>query len=425
MSSNTSSIPVQQENSSEDSSQIDITEHAETTGTGSTSTSFVKRKEFWESKSLDNIYDLWTSKQKGLCLGIIANKVFKTLKENNFYDGPPKLCHLKKDIHEQKENFLKLCDGGKEIVYNILASNEIPAVLMTRDTELIVHNVKALGKSTQIGNKIYDNNVLARIIHLAEAGNDNVSVLEDIFSSMTNIPRAGRRAVLDDPQERSNVKWNLLAEEYINNPEWTPVNEFEDQRLNNIDPRLPPHELYTGQALRTVFSGLKTHFTILSNNYHKSGQLVEGDGEGDDDFYENFAKTRGGIIFLYMHKLWGKFPPKYCTRDLEVQQKCDIGTSPELTKTSSSSVNNQNKRQKLPLEETPESFTSAAEENYFKQLQHKVEDEQEEIKLKTAKAKIDLMKSAYDTPMFDDAFDATERSAMIQSYKDKVKEAFS
>ena len=35
------------------------------------------------------------------------------------------------------------------------------------------------------------------------------------------------------------------------------------------------------------------------------------------------------------------------------------------------------------------------------------------------------MKSAYDTPMFDDAFDATERSAMIQSYKDKVKEAFS
>ena len=62
--------------------------------------------------------------------------------------------------------------------------------------------------------------------------------------------------------------------------------------------------------------------------------------------YENFAKTRGGIIFLYMHKLWGKFPPKYCTRDLEVQQKCDIGTSPELTKTSSSSVNNQNKRQK-------------------------------------------------------------------------------
>lgn len=166
-------------------------------------------------------------------------------------------------------------------------------------------------------------NVQARIVHLA-TDETAQPILVQNFSSNSLLPKESRRQQLDDKAQRAPVLWKTLAADFINSADWTPVNEQEDSRLlDTIDPRKPPSKEMTSEELRTVFGKLRTNYSKCHANYHASGKGIEGDGDGDDDFFENF--THGSLIFLYMHKLFSGMPPSFMSRDMPVSVQTDIG----------------------------------------------------------------------------------------------------
>jgi hypothetical protein len=52
-------------------------------------------------------------------------------------------------------------------------------------------------------------------------------------------------------------------------------------------------------------------------------QEGEDHGEGDDDMFENYC--RGDKLILFIHLAYGRQPPRFCMRDLELTQQCDVG----------------------------------------------------------------------------------------------------
>ena len=126
---------------------------------------------------------------------------------------------------------------------------------------------------------------------------------------------------MDDKSTRAAAQWQHLCTEFFNNESWVPENPFDDTRLRDINPSKPPNEPYQPEQLRKLFSKMRSCYSLFNDNYHASGQLEEGDGDGDDDFFDNFA--RGDTAFLYAHKLFKGCAPKFCTRD--VNQKSDVG----------------------------------------------------------------------------------------------------
>ncbi|KAJ1437282.1 hypothetical protein B484DRAFT_392819 [Ochromonadaceae sp. CCMP2298] len=133
-------------------------------------------------------------------------------------------------------------------------------------------------------------NIRARASHLADDP-ASTNILELIFGGVT---KKARREMLDDKSTRNKDLWKL----------------------------------------RALFSALRTQYTIFNSKYYLSGQIEEGNGAGDDDFCDNFA--RGDIVYMYMHILYAGQPPRFCIRDLYVGQKRDCqpsnGTSPLGTK---------------------------------------------------------------------------------------------
>jgi len=68
---------------------------------------------------------------------------------------------------------------------------------------------------------------------------------------------------------------------------------------------------------------MRSLYSTFTDRYHRSGQIMEGDGDGADEFFEKFA--RGDTVYLYAHLLFDGRAPSFCTRD--VSNPCDIGIS--------------------------------------------------------------------------------------------------
>mmetsp|Transcript_11848 Transcript_11848/g.29909 ORF Transcript_11848/g.29909 Transcript_11848/m.29909 type:complete len:166 (-) Transcript_11848:112-609(-) len=60
---------------------------------------------------------------------------------------------------------------------------------------------------------------------------------------------------------------------------------------------------------------------MYNKNYHASGNLEDGNGDGADIFFADF--THSDVGYLYAFLLLGDRPPKFCTRD--VTQPSDVG----------------------------------------------------------------------------------------------------
>ena len=129
-------------------------------------------------------------------------------------------------------------------------------------------------------------NLKARAQHMALEP-DCIPILESIYGGP---PKGARRATLDDKTSRVPEAWKLLCDKWFNNLDWKPQNPQFDNRLNGINPVDPPVEPFSPEKLRALFSSMRTQFSVFTNNYHKSGFIEEGDGEGDDDFFDNFVR---------------------------------------------------------------------------------------------------------------------------------------
>ncbi|KAJ1426018.1 hypothetical protein B484DRAFT_464354, partial [Ochromonadaceae sp. CCMP2298] len=136
-------------------------------------------------------------------------------------------------------------------------------------------------------------NLRARAAHLADE-TASTSILELIFGGVT---KKARRETLDDKSTRNKDLWKLLCDDFFNSPNWMPENEQTDTKVSTINPRAAPLEPYAPEKLRALFSALRTQYTIFNSRYHLSGQIEEGNGAGDDDFFDNFV--RGDIVYMY------------------------------------------------------------------------------------------------------------------------------
>ena len=141
-------------------------------------------------------------------------------------------------------------------------------------------------------------NLKARAFHLADDP-EAQRVLESIFGG---VKKAARRSEFDDKSSRTVCQWQHLADEFFNSELWRPQNEFYDARLVDIDPSQAPSEPFLAEQLRKLFSTMRSQYSIFNDRYHRSGQLEEGDGDGDDDFYENFSGR--DTVYLYAHKMF-------------------------------------------------------------------------------------------------------------------------
>ena len=94
-------------------------------------------------------------------------------------------------------------------------------------------------------------NVGARVIMLA-ADPETYDALVSIFSSPA---KEERWAHVDNKALSFNDKWNALAAQFMNAPDFSPENIWadDDSRISDVDPWLPPSSPWSGEDLRKHF----------------------------------------------------------------------------------------------------------------------------------------------------------------------------
>lgn len=134
-----------------------------------------------------------------------------------------------------------------------------------------------------------------------------------------------RRAELDDKSLRTIEHWRYLCAEFYNNVAWKPLNGCDDQRCYQLDPSHAPETPLTGEQLRAMFTDVRGKYTRMYANWKQSGNIEQGadNGEGDDDFYENFCGKDS--VYLYIHLAYAGAPPSYCMRNLDDDLQCEEG----------------------------------------------------------------------------------------------------
>lgn len=181
--------------------------------------------------------------------------------------------------------------------------------------------------------------MLCRVVMLADDPTTSVT-LEQIFSGP---PKGEERAFLDDKANgRATGLWKELVEEYFNVPNWRPTNIFTDNRVSHLDPSKAPQQPWGPDQLRLQFSKMRTQFTLLNANFHKSGQMEEGadHAEGDDEFFEKYAGR--DCVYLFMRMLFRTGMPSFISRDMVKSNQMDQGLGTQTTTPDSGGKRKQN-----------------------------------------------------------------------------------
>lgn len=294
----------------------------------------------WEKLSLEEIYDFLNplpsstekvsrKKLNATCskkIGCIANALIKQMAELKFLDEKNQKMH--KTVRDfardnQRKEFCAPANGKIELVRSFLANN-------------ILQHKDATGET--ISKAQYTANLLARVIMLI-ADENSLLLLQEIFRGPA---KEGQRLFLDNKDERTIGKWRAVADEYFNNQDWRPENALTYcTYVSDLDPSQCPEKPWNPESLRSTFSKLRTEFTIIHSNYHRSGHLQEGfdHGEGDDLFWTNYAQLfddqyeKGyGIqsakkVFMFMRLTYREGFPTFLTRELADSIQMDIGVS--------------------------------------------------------------------------------------------------
>jgi hypothetical protein len=273
----------------------------------------------WGSLSGGVIYDRLIT--KGEKLGTQVNKILRDLQSKTFASTGVGLLlgKSKEERTKQRVFFMNLSEAGLQFVRMQMKTHSGGhEAEVDDDAGLDPEDVPAC--------------LRARCMHMAE---DPASegFLEVIFGGVT---KKARREQLDEKSTRTVGIWKTLSDDFFDNANWKPENTQTDSRVQSIQPGAVPAVLFGPEKLRTLFSELRTQYTIFSTRFHASGQVAEGEdhGEGDDDFFVNYV--RGDIVFFYMHLLFKGKAPRYCLRDLEASQKSDVGCSDNVSVLTSS-----------------------------------------------------------------------------------------
>eukprot|EP01040_Poterioochromonas_malhamensis_P015360 gene15360-17180_t len=294
----------------------------------------------WEKLSLEEIYDflnpLASSTEKGsrkklndTCIakiGCTANALIKEMVVSKYLDKKNQKMQkvLRNSVRDnQRKEFCVPVNGKIEFVRTFLAER----IIQLKDT-----SGEAITKAQ------YTANLLARVIMLI-ADENSLLLLQEIFRGPA---KESQRLFLDNKDERTIGKWRAIADEYFNNQDWRPENALTYcTYVSDLDPSQCPESPWSPESLRSTFSKLRTEFTIIHSNYHRSGHLQEGfdHGEGDDLFWMNYAQffddqyEKGyGIqsakkVFMFMRLTFREGFPTFVTRELADSIRMDIGVS--------------------------------------------------------------------------------------------------
>jgi hypothetical protein len=218
----------------------------------------------------------------------------------------------------QRESFRALPVGGVKLVRKFMFVNNISvsgvnAVNMSgvEEEENGDTSASKRGRRAPPPNQIIvpeeSVNLQARALHLTQEDKPQ-DILESIFGSGSIIDKAGRRVVLDNEQERGQRCGGCSAES-----------------TSTTAPGPPSTSRRTRGWTTSTLVPCRSRRYIqhpAHKNYHGSGEGLEGDGDGDDDFFANY--TRGNLVFYYMLKLFQGVPPAFMTRDLPGNMQSDI-----------------------------------------------------------------------------------------------------
>ena len=181
-------------------------------------------------------------------LGHIANQAIDALIADNFINLPKgtKLAKNKVEKNFQRPLFEKLSEDGLDCLRKVLSKK----VHLKADSSVYIDD--SSGNMKWCPDKVLNVNTGARIMHLVLEAKAQ-SILEVIFNGGP-FDQTLKRAALDDKTTRSNSLWDRLANEFVNNPEWKPVNQYNHYAVKEIDPSQPPVRPLKGEEVRTVFN---------------------------------------------------------------------------------------------------------------------------------------------------------------------------
>lgn len=291
----------------------------------------------WSCLTLDQIYEILNPKKSdkaasdfkrklSSCLSqklcYIGNNLLKTMTDKGFLAPTVKksMAVIKNERELQKTEFVKEKENKCTFVQNFLRAN-------------CYHHLNNDGQV--VLPREYTENMLARVMMLGKDPNSLI-ILEQIFKGPS---KEDARQECDDKTLRGVGLWRILCEKFFNNESWKPMNEFSEYSyVKNIDPSNKPDEDWSETQLRETWSKLRTHYTKISFNFSKSGQLQQGadNGEGDDLFYSCYAnlfdkeypQSMKGL-FMFVKLIFRDEAPRFCTRGLNTSLQLDIGASPQ------------------------------------------------------------------------------------------------
>jgi hypothetical protein len=121
----------------------------------------------------------------------------------------------------------------------------------------------------------------------------------------------------------------------MNADDFAPENEWADydQRIFNVDPRLPPKTSWTGEELRKHFHTLKTKFALVDECFFCSGNVEAG--ADIDEAYRSDGHIRRLLpiessevhtMLLFAYWAFDKNPPKFISRAKPEDEQFDTST---------------------------------------------------------------------------------------------------
>lgn len=398
----------------------------------------------WDHIAPGQIYSVFF--RKGAQLGTVANRILTELCRQGFLssssssNGKVILAKKKDEIFAQRRQIENLPPRGLKVLREYLFSNHInpdgtsSSSKQTARTRTKRHSRRRHSTASESDGTSSDGdddgdavvyclpeetvNLQARVAHMAVEGEESEAILVNIFSSQSLLTKAARRSILDDKSVRNKELWLRLADDFINNSAWNPVNEFEDSRLDYVDPRFPPTKPITAEQLRKMWSDLRTKYSLVNENFNRSGNGLQGDGDGDDDFYENFCQ--GNLVFFYMHKLFGGKPPSYVTRDLREGLQSDVGAGfSDDDHAAAQRKPTQGKRTYIGTHKHPSSGAGVTVEA---SAEEKERDKAMASYYRTlaAQAKCNTMTSTLESASFKDKLDESDQEKCTEAYRNHI-----
>ncbi len=245
--------------------------------------------------------------------------------------GNKTLCTKKAELSDQRKLFLQWAGEirvlrwvRKEIFTTVVARPQTYKLLDVKHAEYQAQSMQCEGSSKKVTLAAIEatDDTMARIAHLA-CTSESRNLLHMIYGTKT-------REYIDQPDLQAPALWQDLANQFINNPDWTFNRVHVSQ--TNIDATKFPNPGISGDCVRDCFTAIKASFGTLSNAvFARTGCNSTGE-EMYGQVWKNYINGKylyfpRPEVAMYTFKLWNETDslPKYCIKELHPEAAVRVG----------------------------------------------------------------------------------------------------